>query len=198
RIAGNNELRINKIDALGYIGKNYLWAASTLMNGGSDESVASYNKEYAKKAAEAFGKLLSLVESGQADYELVPFSEWYTLFYTQGQNWQLPGGSGAIFRGLYTQADQSNFGTSRQYMPTVIGDASNFFPTANYVENFGMANGLPITNPNSGYDPEYPWRNRDPRFYKTFVFDGLQVVQGSMPSDEEQNRYANLYTGGSY
>jgi hypothetical protein len=61
-----------------------------------------------------------------------------------------------------------------------------------------MANGLPLDVQGSGYDPEYPWRDRDPRFYSSFAYDGLQVVQGTMPSGEEQHRNANLYTGGSY
>ncbi len=196
--AGHNRLRINKIMALGYLGKDLLWAASPLMNGGSNSSVASYNKEYAQKAAKVFGQLLSLVESGQTQYKLVPFSEWHSLFYTEGQNWELPGSTGAIFISQYQKGDNSNFGTTQQYMPTIIGDASNFFPTANYVDYYGMANGLPITDPNSGYDPQHPWKNRDPRFYQTFIFDGEQVVQGTMPADQEQNRHANLYTGGSY
>lgn len=198
RTAGNNELRINKIMALGYLGKNLLWAASPLMNNGTDENVGSYNQEYAQRAANAFGELLSLVESGQANYQLLPFSEWHMNFYTQGQNWQLPGGNEAIFRGPYWSANASNWGTSKQYLPTIVGDGSNIFPTANYVENFGMANGLALDAQGSGYDPEFPWRNRDPRFYKTFVYDGLQVVQGTMPSGEENRRHANLYTGGNY
>jgi len=158
----------------------------------------SYNQKYCKRAAEAFAKLLNLCESGQAPYKLVPFSKYHTLFYTMGQDWKMPGGTEAIFRGPYYGANNSNWGTSKQYQPGLLQDGSNFFPTANYVDNFGMANGLPITDPNSGYDPQHPWRNRDPRFYKDFVFDGEKVVQGNMPADQEQNRYANLYTGGSY
>src|SRR5690606_10565788 len=34
--AGKNQLRINKIMALGYLGKNYLWAASPLMKNGAE------------------------------------------------------------------------------------------------------------------------------------------------------------------
>ena len=32
---GKNQLRINKIMALGYLGKNYLWAGSPLMKNGA-------------------------------------------------------------------------------------------------------------------------------------------------------------------
>ena len=52
-----NQLRINKIMALGYLGKNYLWAASPLMEHGAQIGggmTYSYNEEYASKAAYAF------------------------------------------------------------------------------------------------------------------------------------------------
>ena len=57
--AGKNDMRINKIMALGYLGKNYLWAASPLMEHGAQlggSNTYNYNTEYAKKAAEAFGE----------------------------------------------------------------------------------------------------------------------------------------------
>ncbi len=197
-----NDLRINKIMALGYLGKNYLWASSPLMNLESTGS-KSYNADYAKKAAAAFGELLDLCESGAAPYELVAFENYSVNFYTTGQGWRIPGGSEAIFRGPYYGANGSNWGTSKQYQPAIIQDGSNFMPTANYVSYYGMANGLPIADitkpdPISGYDPEYPWKDRDPRFYHDIIFDGVKVVQGAMPDDVEQHRFANLYTGGSY
>jgi collagenase-like PrtC family protease len=52
----------------------------------------TYNAEYCKKAADAFAELLSLCESGEAPYSLVPFAQYYTNFYTTGQNWNIPGG----------------------------------------------------------------------------------------------------------
>ncbi|ULT25159.1 hypothetical protein KUH03_41065 [Sphingobacterium sp. E70] len=58
--------------ALAYLGKNYLWAGSPLMNFQSTGS-KTYQADYCKKAAQAFGELLSLVESGQTNYALVPW-----------------------------------------------------------------------------------------------------------------------------
>ncbi len=204
RTLGKNTLRINKIMALGYLGKNYLWAGSPLMNSVSGGSTA-YNAEYCKKAADAFAELLNLCESGEAPYRLVPFAQYYTNFYTTGQNWQIPGGTEAIFRGPYYGANSSNWGTSKQYSPLVISEGDvKFLPTANYVDNYGMANGLPIkditkADSESGYNPEYPWKGRDPRFYNDIVFDGVRMVAGSIPNAAEvNNRYANLHTGGSY
>ncbi|MCF3107713.1 RagB/SusD family nutrient uptake outer membrane protein [Niabella sp. CC-SYL272] len=222
RTAGKNQLRINRIMALGYLGKNYLWAGSPLMNGESTGN-ASYNTEYCKKAAAAFGELLNYTESGQVKngsqtYGLLAFSNYYKNFYTNFENWAMPGtGVGlnnaaaieAIFRGPYWSANSSNYGTSRQYQPQfLIGEGEvKFFPTANYVNYYGMANGLPINPANSasvadaasGYDPQYPWKGRDPRFYNDIIYDGCKMVEAGIPNpSEEKYRYATLYTGGDY
>ncbi|MCH5719426.1 RagB/SusD family nutrient uptake outer membrane protein [Niabella hibiscisoli] len=73
RTLGKNDLRINKIMALGYLGKNYLWAASPLMNGASTGN-QSYNTEYAKKAAAAFGELLTIIDAGGTKYSYYRFN----------------------------------------------------------------------------------------------------------------------------
>lgn len=203
RTLGKNQLRINKIMALAYLGKNYLWAGSPLMNFQSTGS-KTYQADYCKKAAQAFGELLSLVESGQTNYALVPLANIHLNFYTTGQNWAMPGSTEAIFRGPYIDAWVSNWGTSKQYIPLEVGDGDlKFNPTANYVDYYGMKSGLPIkditqSDAESGYNAEYPWKDRDPRFYKDIIFDGTKVVQGNMSASEERNRYANLFTGGSY
>jgi len=203
RTLGKNQLRINKIMALAYLGKNYLWAGSPLMNFQSTGS-KTYQADYCKKAAQAFGELLSLVESGQTNYALVPMDNIHLNFYTTGQNWAMPGNTEAIFRGPYIDAWVSNWGTSKQYIPLEVGDGDlKFNPTANYVDYYGMKSGLPIkditqSDAESGYNAEYPWKDRDPRFYKDIIFDGAKVVQGNMSASEEKNRNANLYTGGSY
>ena len=60
-----------------------------------------------------------------------------------------------------------------------------------------MKNGLPLDDPESGFDPRPDlWKNRDPRFYHDIVYDGVKVVEGVIKPDA--NRYANLYTGGTY
>lgn len=70
---GKNNLRINKIMALAYLGKNLLWAGSPLMNYESTGSKA-YNANFCKRAADAFAKALSLTES-TGRYELADFSK---------------------------------------------------------------------------------------------------------------------------
>src|SRR5690606_38060440 len=101
---GQNELRANKIWALGFLGKNYLWAGSPLMANGVN-GPKTYNAELCKQAAQAFGELLNLVETGQTQYALSTFEDYSSLFYTNRQSWLMPGGTEAIMRGPTYGAD---------------------------------------------------------------------------------------------
>ena len=78
--------------------------------------------------------------------------------------------------------------------PSLGGEAGISSPAANYVNNFGMANGLPLDAAGSGYDNADPWTNRDPRFYKCITYDGVRIIQGTGNPDF---RFANLYNGGN-
>lgn len=193
---GDNDLRINKIMALGYLGKNYLWAASPLMNKESTGST-SYNQEYAKKAAEAFGELLSLVEGGQTQYSLVDFKDYKGLFLSHNKGGVMPGLTEAIFRGPSTDWNRTNWGQSRDYGTSELDSRCEvgFYPCANYVNFYGMANGLPLDDPNSGFDKSHPWKDRDPRFYHDIRHDGAVVELGGNKGADPV-RYAPLYTGG--
>lgn len=57
----------------------------------------------------------------------------------------------------------------------IILDAFNTVaPLADLVNDFYMANGKPITDPSSGFDPKNPYMNRDPRFYATINYPGAK------------------------
>lgn len=47
-------------------------------------------------------------------------------------------------------------------------------PTQELVDEYAMSNGLPITDPNSGYDPQNPYVNREKRFYESIIYDGAE------------------------
>ncbi|PWG81225.1 RagB/SusD family nutrient uptake outer membrane protein [Pararcticibacter amylolyticus] len=51
------------------------------------------------------------------------------------------------------------------------------YPYLELAEAFGMSNGLPITDPASGYDAAHPYSNRDPRFNNTFIRDQTLIVR---------------------
>ena len=202
---GKNGFRINKITALAYEGKSLLWAASPLvkncddkMNVNGNASTYDYDTNYAQQAAEALGELLALVETGQTQYKLVDFADYSDLFYTWNKNMLPPGSTENILRDIPTDAWQnSHFGVFTEFGGSILtGGKAASQPTANYVNYYGMKNGLPLDDPESGFDPTHPWKNRDPRFYHDIVYDGVKVVEGAIEPDA--NRYANLYTGGTY
>lgn len=202
---GKNGFRINRITALAYEGKSLLWAASPLvkncdaeMNVNGNASTYDYDTNYAQQAAEALGELLALVETGQTQYKLVDFADYSDLFYTWNKNMLPPGSTENILRDIPTDAWQnSHFRVFTEFGGQILtGGQAASQPTANYVNYYGMANGLPLDDPESGFDPTHPWKNRDPRFYHDIVYDGVKVVEGAI--EPEANRYANLYTGGTY
>ena len=49
---------------------------------------------------------------------------------------------------------------------------ASWAPSQNLVDAFGTADGKDITDPASGYNPQNPYINRDPRFKADIVFDG--------------------------
>lgn len=196
RTKGNNALRPNKIWALSYLGKALLYAGSPLMENGANNNNRSYNSEYCKRAADVLGQVLNMVESNQTQYALVDFDNYSTLFYTKEQNWLMPGGTEAIMRSPTYGADsywrQMN---SYQLQAICEGDGIILCPAANYVNYFGMQNGLPLDDPNSHFSRSQPWKDRDPRFYNNFIYDGVKMIKS--PSSFKEYEYANLYEGGN-
>jgi len=51
-------------------------------------------------------------------------------------------------------------------------------PTQNLVDAFPMLNGYPINHPSSGYNPNNPYKNRDPRLAQTVVYDKAEIKPG--------------------
>jgi hypothetical protein len=206
---GSNGLRVTKLAALGYLGKDYLWAASPLMNEenlGHDADSTEYDSEYAKKAANAFGELLQIVDAGKTKIGLLPFDEYSNNFRTRDGTHRIAGQSKsgeiveAIFRGPCYGWNDTGLGLSHSFFGSDINDNGvTGMPTANYVNYaYGMANGLPLSDPSSGFDKTHPWKNRDPRFYHDIVYDGEQMISDVTSSTAKNWQYATLYTDGKY
>ncbi len=75
----------------------------------------------------------------------------------------------------------------RNFPPSMLG-GGNVNPSQNLVDAFPMRNGRPITDPNSGYDPQNPYVNRDPRLDDDIVYNGMQfgiagniIITGNYP-----------------
>ena len=193
RTLGDNDQRITKAAALAYKGKCLLYAASPLMNRESTGN-ANYDTELCEEAATAFAEVIKLSDQYGMHY-LEPWENYDDLFYIVSAARILPGGHEVLFN-----SPMYNYGQSRWAIPPYVlselGGGGDFFsPTENYVKNFGMANGLPLTDPESGYDPNDPWTGRDPRFYKTIVIDGEQIA---VSPSAGVDRFAQFYTGGRH
>jgi hypothetical protein len=84
-------------------------------------------------------------------------------------------------------ANVANMGSnyeSRGGVTYVLGEYrswGNYNPTQELVDQFAMANGLPITDPNSGYDKQNPYAKREKRFYDFIVHDGATYKLDWMP-----------------
>lgn len=199
-----------------------------LLGASKNGKTYDYDTKYCELASEALGKALDMVNKGQVPYKLAKFEfsniydhllgeddqdvEYSTIWYTHKKNWKMPGANEAIFRGVYPGVNVAPWNHAKLFGPKVSGlvehDNIIHHPTANLIDQYGMANGQPIylvengqlvLNPESGWDPTHPYRNRDPRFYHDIVFDGFRYVLNTEPLNEEQKKleYCSLYTGGA-
>ena len=98
---------------------------------------------------------------------------------------------------------RSNRGTSSNmeadmFPPTLFGKG-RVNPSQNLVDAFPMANGLPITDPNSGYDPQNPYANRDPRLDLYIIHNGSQFKGTNIVTaiDGTDNNAMNRFDGQS-
>jgi hypothetical protein len=76
---GDNHVRITKIHALSYLGKNLLYAASPMMNESSGGS-ATYDAELCKQAAQAFSQAIKTCNETGA-YKLQSWETWTDNFW---------------------------------------------------------------------------------------------------------------------
>lgn len=192
RTLGQNRGRINKFFALGYLGKALLYGASPMMN---EEATGnnSYNAELCQQAAQAFGELLDLADK-TGIYQMQSWNSWTDNFWRW--NNERPGGTEVIMAPTIYDRSRVRWSALGAKVASSLGLNSGSdadVPTNNFVKNYAMANGLPIDDPNSGYNPDDPWTGREPRFYKDIVVDGDQIFNCNC-----EDKYAQLYNGGRH
>jgi starch-binding outer membrane protein, SusD/RagB family len=195
RTRGNNRFRITKGAAYSILAKNYLFAASPLMKGGTN--TYDYDVELAREAVKYFAEVIKLKDSsGNPRYDLEPWETYDNVFYVLSGPY--PGGKEFIF----SQSGGENwvhFFFAYTWQPgTHCAETAMVNPTHNYLHNyFGMSDGLACDD-SPLYDPENPWENRDPRFNKWIVVDGDPMIKnmGAATGNNEKHRYAQFYQGG--
>lgn len=86
-----------------------------------------------------------------------------------------------------------DWGYNYDYWPSGFDARQRVMPTQTFINMFQMANGeypyLPdgmTVNPNSGYDPQDPNINRDPRYYSYILYPGagpVNIIDGSKSTE---------------
>ncbi|WP_214649516.1 RagB/SusD family nutrient uptake outer membrane protein [Sphingobacterium mizutaii] len=149
--------RATKGAALTLKGSCELFVAGALYNASNDKS------KWAASAA-TFKKVMAL------NYRLFP--DYGTLFLEQNNN-----NVEVIFSRQHMGGTSlANFiaQTGPRFVKGSLTGWGQLGPTQELVDSYAMANGLPITDPASGYDPQNPYANREKRFYQSIVYDGSQ------------------------
>ncbi|MFT3704736.1 MAG: RagB/SusD family nutrient uptake outer membrane protein [Agriterribacter sp.] len=147
--------RMTKGAALTLKGWVELFYASTLNNPSNDVSRWA--------AAAATNKQVM-----QMGYSLYP--KYDELFLTTGNN----NNEGILYRQYLTVKQGSNI--IGYQGPNYVG--ANWLswggstPTQELVDDYAMANGKAITDAGSGYDPQNPYANREPRFKQSILYNG--------------------------
>lgn len=169
--------RINKDVAMALKGRLALYLASKLYNDGSEGTTAQW--EAARDANKA------VLELG--NYNLnTPYE---TLFLQGTQNT-----SSTIFARTFSDAaPQSGERAGRHILGCTHGGYTMVQPTQDLINQYQMADGqfpyeedLVTVNTVSGYDEQNPYINRDPRFYKSILFQGSVFSSAFSPDHNQQ------------
>jgi hypothetical protein len=199
-VADIDGARITKYHALGYKAKALLYAASPMMN----ETVTGrneYNRELCQQAAAVFAEVIALCERPDSKYKLETWAKWPTVFHlvVPGAT-QMPGGTEVIQNQIMYETGYPRWTTTRAASPAQFTAGNNCVetPAHNYVKYYGMASGLPIDDPSSGYDPANPWDNRDPRFYHDIVYEGVRMIKNAGNANAKLDEFAQLSNTGRH
>jgi starch-binding outer membrane protein, SusD/RagB family len=186
---GANTGRVTKGAAYAYLGLNLLYAASPLMNGVQTGAFV-YNEQLCQQAAAAFYEVIKLAD--QQYYALQSWADYYKNFYSLTISEVPTASKELIFNNPIYMYKRWNYG---EHQLQALGGWGNYASvTANYIDLFGMDNGLPIGEADSGYDPSDPWVNRDPRFYYSIVKDGDRQIVNTNNADT----YVQFFEGGRH
>ncbi len=194
---GNNRKRISKIMALSYLGKTLIYAASPMMNE-EVTGTSAYDADLCKQAAAALAETIDASNSPGSIFKLQSWESWTDNFWVDSPGFNLQSGGDEVILnpnvkvvGDVLYIFEGNYNIYEMQIVNTVPET----PTENFVNAYYMANGLPITDPNSGYDENDPWTNREPRFYKDIVYDGSMIAYSTLAGIDQ---FARLYNGGRH
>ncbi|MBT1687611.1 RagB/SusD family nutrient uptake outer membrane protein [Dawidia soli] len=141
--------------------RTLLYIASPLYNPSQEQSrwIAARDANKAVKELPGFqmigaGDQYGEMFNGRSTAEII-FARRFTVNNPHG------GGSWGVNLWLYSNG---------------LGGWSNNTPTQNLVDSYEMTNGLLPAEAGSGYDPQNPYINRDPRFAESILYNGAVIA----------------------
>ena len=90
---------------------------------------------------------------------------------------------------LWREDRHKNAEQERENFPPTLYGNGRINPSQNLVDAFPMRSGLPISDPNSGYDPKNPYAGRDPRLDTYIILNGTtfrktEIITGTYPNSK--------------
>lgn len=95
---------------------------------------------------------------------------------TNAVNWFDPNFPGIVFSSRYNNANDD---MERMFYPGGFQGNGVMGATQDLVDAFPMANGYPINDARSGYNPATPYLGRDPRFYSAIFYNTAQAKKNN-------------------
>ncbi|MBR3020917.1 MAG: RagB/SusD family nutrient uptake outer membrane protein [Bacteroidaceae bacterium] len=92
---------------------------------------------------------------------------------------------------LWREDRHKNAAQERENFPPTLFGNGRVNPSQNLVDAFPMRSGRPISDPQSGYDPQNPYVNRDPRLDDNVLYNGVTfrktvIITGTYPNDKNE------------
>ena len=173
--------RLDQLSVLTIKALTYLQWASPAFNPQGDASRW-------EKAAEAAAKAIDIkmeVDGGNYGFQA-----------NQKFDWGDPNSAEIIWSSFDTKGHQYE----SAYYPDGQGGNSIIGPSQELVDAFPMANGYPIRDSRSGYDPSKPYDGRDPRFYENIYYHNAKIgtlytIDASVTGTEAPRAVGSTRTG---
>ncbi|MBO9673115.1 MAG: RagB/SusD family nutrient uptake outer membrane protein [Sphingobacteriaceae bacterium] len=177
-VGSGNRGRITRGAALGLLSRVLIYRASPMYS-------PTPNTQYWQEASDAAKAVLDL---NVYSLNNVAFGSWFLNKDNAETIWQVEFVKGKRMHG-WDASQMAN-------IPFAVGDAVNTCPTQELVDAFPMNNGKAITDATSGFNPNDPYVNRDPRLRATVVTNGETF--GGIPVYSFVSEGANVATNFKY
>jgi len=172
-LGGRNWGMIDKIATKAYLTEMYMTVASPLFVA-SDAELKNKQEDHLKKAAKYAKEVIDFkrfVDNVSSGFNVANRIDWRNT-YDPSAVWvsRVQGGG-----------TSTNTSHESDVYPANFNSNGAFGVSQDLVDAFPAANGFPINDPRSNYDPKNPYANRDMRFYSNVFYNGVKITPNKQP-----------------